>query len=83
MNRILFADAAGPQMQKLYSQSHYVLAGLVPATLVSETDSIPAKIADVGLAAAIPFHSQVGLNYGTSTYVACMGFALPRSFTLP
>jgi hypothetical protein len=76
MNKLLFADAAGPRVQKLYSQSHYALAGLVPATLVSPSDSIPAKIADLGLAAAIPLHSHVGLNYGEGsvrTMVSALG----------
>jgi hypothetical protein len=68
MNKLLFADSAGPRMQKLYGQSHYALAALVPASLVSPTDSIPAKLADVGLAAAIPFHSQVALNYGARSW---------------
>jgi len=64
MNKLLFADAAGPRMQKLYGTSHYALAALVPASLVSNTDSIPAKLADLGLAAALPFHSHVALNFG-------------------
>jgi hypothetical protein len=64
MSWVLFADAAGPRIQKVYHQSHYVLAGLVPATLVSDSDSIPAKVADLGLAAALPLHNHVGLNYG-------------------
>ena len=67
MNTILFADSAGPAVQKLYHQSHYVVAGLIPATLVSEKSSIPAKLSDIGLAAAIPLHSHVALNYGTFT----------------
>jgi hypothetical protein len=65
MNTILFADSAGPAVQKLYHQSHYVVAGLIPATLVSEKASIPAKLSDIGLAAAIPVHSHIALNYGT------------------
>lgn len=68
MNAFLFADSAGPKVQRLYHQSHYVLAGLVPASLVSETSSIPAKVSDVGLAAAIPLHSHVAMNYGTLLY---------------
>lgn len=69
INKILFADSAGPQMQKIYHQSHYVLAGLVPASLVSEKDSIFAKISDVGLAVAIPLHSQIGLNFGRQLHI--------------
>lgn len=68
MNSILFADSAGPKVQRLYHQSHYVLAGLLPASLVSETSSIPAKVSDIGLAAAIPLHSHVALNYGTFSF---------------
>lgn len=67
MNAILFADSAGPRAQKLYQQSHYVLAGFIPATLVSEKSSIPAKLSDIGLAAAIPLHSHIALNFGTSS----------------
>jgi succinate dehydrogenase (ubiquinone) membrane anchor subunit len=63
-NKILFADAAGPQFQKIYSKSHYTLAGLVPAGLVSETGSVPAKISDVGLAVAIPVHGHIAMNFG-------------------
>jgi hypothetical protein len=69
MNAFLFADSAGPKVQRLYHQSHYVLAGLVPASLVSETSSIPAKVSDIGLAAAIPLHSHVAMNYGAFTHV--------------
>jgi len=64
MNKVLFADTAGSNFQKLYGQSHYALAALVPASLVSNSDSIPAKLADLGLAAAIPFHSHVAMNFG-------------------
>lgn len=64
MNSFLFADSAGPKVQRLYHQSHYVLAGLIPATLVSEKSSIPAKLSDIGLAAAIPVHSHIAMNYG-------------------
>lgn len=64
MNKILFSDAAGPQIQKLYGNSHYALAALVPASLVSPSDGMLAKVADLGLAVAIPLHSHVGLGYG-------------------
>jgi len=64
LGKILHADSAGPSVQKLYHQSHYVLAGLVPATLVSDKSSIFAKVSDVGLAAAIPLHSHIAMNYG-------------------
>ena len=76
MNAVLFADSAGPKVQRLYQQSHYVLAGLIPATLLCESTSIPAKVSDVGLALALPVHSHVALNYVVSDYV-------PKSFQLP
>jgi len=76
MNAILFADSAGPKVQRLYQQSGYVLAGLVPATLLADSSSIPARVADVGLAAALPLHSHVALNYVVSDYV-------PKTFQLP
>ncbi|WPT10659.1 Succinate dehydrogenase [ubiquinone] cytochrome b small subunit [Picochlorum sp. SENEW3] len=69
MNSFLFADSAGPKVQRLYHQSHYVLAGLIPATLVSEKSSIPAKLSDIGLAAAIPVHSHIAMNYVVSDYI--------------
>eukprot|EP00890_Picochlorum_soloecismus_P006566 jgi/Picsp_1/734/NSC_04223-R1_succinate dehydrogenase len=69
LSKILHADSAGPSVQKLYHQSHYVLAGLVPATLVSDKSSIFAKVSDVGLAAAIPLHSHIAMNYVVSDYV--------------
>lgn len=65
MSKLLFADSAGSSFQKLYGQSHIVLAALVPASLVSKADSIPAKLADLGLAAAIPLHSHIAMNFGT------------------
>ncbi len=68
MNKLLFPDAAGPKIQRWYGQSHYALAALVPATLVSPTDSIPAKLADLGLAVAIPLHNHVALGYGMYLY---------------
>lgn len=64
MNKLLFSDAAGPQIQKLYGNSHYALAALVPASLVSPSDGMLAKVADLGLAVAIPLHSHVALGYG-------------------
>ena len=76
MNAILFADSAGPKVQRLYQQSGYVLAGLVPATLLADSSSIPARVADVGLAVALPLHSHVALSYVVSDYV-------PKTFQLP
>jgi len=64
MNKLLFSDAAGSQIQKLYGNSHYALAALVPASLVSPSDGMLAKVADLGLAVAIPLHSHVALGYG-------------------
>ena len=76
MNAILFADSAGPKVQRLYQQSGYVLAGLVPATLLADSSSIPARVADVGRAVALPLHSHVALSYVVSDYV-------PKTFQLP
>jgi hypothetical protein len=64
MNKVLYADAAGTAIQKYYGKSQLSLAALIPATLVSPADSIPAKIADVGLAVVVPFHAHVGLSVG-------------------
>lgn len=64
MNKLLFADSAGPAWQKVYSNSHYALAALLPASLVSPQDGAIAKVADVGLAAAITAHNHIALNYG-------------------
>jgi hypothetical protein len=64
MNKLLFADSAGPAWQKAYSNSHYGLAALLPASLVSPSDGAIAKVADVGLAAAITVHNHIALNYG-------------------
>ena len=64
MNKLLFADSAGPGWQKLYSNSHYALAALLPASLVSPSDGPIAKVADLGLAGAITVHNHIALNYG-------------------
>jgi succinate dehydrogenase (ubiquinone) membrane anchor subunit len=65
MSKILYTDSAGKQFQKIYGQSHYALAGLVPVGLLSDSTSIPGKIADYGLALALPVHTHVGMSYGT------------------
>lgn len=67
MNKVLYADAAGTAIQKVYGKSHMTLAALVPASLVSPSDSIPAKIADVGIAAVVPLHAHVGLSVSKLT----------------
>ncbi|KAG7667183.1 hypothetical protein Ndes2526B_g04312 [Nannochloris sp. 'desiccata'] len=72
MNKVLYADAAGTAIQRYYGKSHIALAGLIPATLLSPSDSIPAKIADVGIAAIVPFHAHVGLNVVVADYVPKM-----------
>jgi hypothetical protein len=64
MNKVLYSDAAGTAIHKYYGKGQFALAALIPATLVSPADSIPAKIADVGLAVAVPFHAHVGLSVG-------------------
>jgi hypothetical protein len=64
MNKLLFADSAGPGFQRIYANSSYALAALVPASLVSPPDGAIAKVADVGLAVAITAHNHIGLNYG-------------------
>ncbi len=61
---MLFSESAGPSVHKLYNQSHYALAGLIPATLVSEDRGLFAKVSDLGLALALPVHSHLALNYG-------------------
>lgn len=76
MNKLLFADSAGPAFQKVYHNSGYALAALVPATLVSPSDGAIAMVADVGLAAAITAHNHVALNYVISDYV-------PRGIQVP
>lgn len=63
-SRVVHADSAGPRFQKVYNQSHVVLAALLPAALVSPQGSIPQKVSDLGLALAIPLHSHVALNFG-------------------
>jgi hypothetical protein len=65
MNKVLFADNAGRQFQKVYGQSHIALAGLVPVGLLTDGHSFPGKAADFGLAFALPVHSHIGLNFGT------------------
>ena len=62
MNKVLYSDAAGTAIQKVYGKSNLTLAALMPATLVSPSDSILAKVADVGIATVIPFHANVGLS---------------------
>lgn len=53
-----------PPPLQLYSNSHFALAALLPASLVSPQDGAIAKVADVGLAAAITVHNHIALNYG-------------------
>ncbi|KAL4425151.1 hypothetical protein ABPG77_008256 [Micractinium sp. CCAP 211/92] len=76
MNKLIFADSAGSAWQKLYNNSHFALAALLPASLVSPQDGAIAKVADVGLAAAITVHNHVALNYVISDYV-------PRGIQVP
>ena len=90
MNKLLYADNAGPVVQKLYHNSAFALAALVPATLVSPQDGVFAKIADIGLAAAIPLHNHVALNYGARAAVSSAAElfespppAIPRCLMLP
>ncbi|KAI3427435.1 hypothetical protein D9Q98_010350 [Chlorella vulgaris] len=76
MNKLLFADSAGPSFQKIYGTSHFALAALVPASLVSPPEGAIAKVADVGLAAALTVHNHIALNYVISDYV-------PRGIQVP
>lgn len=76
MNKVLFADSAGSAFQKAYSTTHFALAALLPASLVSPQDGPIAKVADLGLAGAITVHNHVALNYVISDYV-------PRGIQVP
>lgn len=64
VRKVLFADSAGSQWQRAFHTSSYALAGFLPAGLVSPEGGVLAKVSDIGLAAAIPLHTHVGLNYG-------------------
>lgn len=59
-----------PPKTQAYSNSHYALAALLPASLVSPSDGAIAKVADVGLAAAITAHNHIAINYGQSACCA-------------
>lgn len=74
MNKVLFADQAGKQFQSIYHKSHYALAGLLPLGLISPTDSAPAKLSDIALAAAIPVHSHIAMNYGKDSHLYITAF---------
>lgn len=63
MSRLLFPDRTGHGGIKLIHQSSFALAGLVPASLLVPTESIPAKIVDVGLSVVLPVHGYFGLMY--------------------
>ncbi|PRW05913.1 Succinate dehydrogenase [ubiquinone] cytochrome b small mitochondrial [Chlorella sorokiniana] len=76
MNKLIFADSAGPTFQRIYNNSHFALAALLPASLVSPQDGPIAKVADVGLAATITVHNHIALNYVISDYV-------PRALQVP
>ncbi|EFN51061.1 hypothetical protein CHLNCDRAFT_141411 [Chlorella variabilis] len=76
MNKLLFADSAGAPWQKVYSNSHYALAALLPASLVSPQGGAIRKMAEVGLAAGIPAHNHIALNYVISDYI-------PRGIQVP
>jgi hypothetical protein len=80
LNKVLYADSAATAIHKYYGKSNMTLAALVPATLVSPSDSIPAKIADVGIAAVVPFHAHVGMSVGTLRPVKPSGFGCIPSF---
>lgn len=73
MNKLLFADSAGPAWQKVYNNTHYALAALLPASLVSPQDGAIAKVADLGLAATITAHNHVALNYGERRNLPAVG----------
>jgi hypothetical protein len=77
MNKLLFADSAGPSFQKIYGTSHFALAALVPASLVSPPEGAIAKVADVGLAAALTVHNHIALNYGARSEAGAGGGAPP------
>lgn len=63
MSAFINADSS-KSLYKLYHKSHFVLAGLVPATLALPSDGVPAKLTDVGIATVLPLHSHVSLNAG-------------------
>lgn len=80
MNKLLFADSAGPSFQKIYGTSHFALAALVPASLVSPPEGAIAKVADVGLAAALTVHNHIALNYGARSEAGAVVVGRHRSF---
>lgn len=63
MSAFINADSS-KSLYKLYHKSHFVLAGLVPATLALPSDGVPAKLTDVGIATVLPLHSHISLNAG-------------------
>lgn len=71
-----------PCPPQLYNNSHFALAALLPASLVSPQDGAIAKVADVGLAAAITVHNHVALNYGECLPGASISFCFSNSLRL-
>lgn len=52
MNKLIFADSAGPAFQRVYNNSHYALAALLPASLVSP------QVRPLGGSACLPAPKQ-------------------------
>lgn len=69
LDKILKADSAGPKFRKIYDQSHYALAGLVPIAALGGEHTPLTRLTDLALAAVIPLHMHVGVNGIVSDYV--------------
>jgi len=74
MQRILAADIAG--FWKAYEFSNYGLAAFTPLAMFSSKGSFSEKVADWGLAFAVPVHMHITNN-------ACVTDYVPTKFRLP
>mmetsp|Transcript_27677 Transcript_27677/g.70494 ORF Transcript_27677/g.70494 Transcript_27677/m.70494 type:complete len:120 (-) Transcript_27677:396-755(-) len=69
LSRILAADVGGPQLHKAHNLSSYTLAAATPLAIISSKDGFLQRVADLGLAVAIPVHMHIGLNACVTDYL--------------
>lgn len=69
LSRVLAADVAGPQFMKAHHLSSYAMAVATPLAIVADKDGFLQRIADFGLALAIPVHMHIGMNALVTDYL--------------
>ncbi|CAG9464645.1 unnamed protein product [Pedinophyceae sp. YPF-701] len=69
MSRILAADSFNRSGRALFHYSHYALGAFVPLACFAPDNSVLQTVADWGITAALPVHSQISVNAVVSDYV--------------